>query len=86
MPDILHLAIPGFVLLLVAEVIFVTISKKELFETRDTFSSLAMGIGNVVVGLTTKGVEKMAECRDSGVFLLRLPCQESWNIIPQFNE
>ncbi len=56
MPDILHLAIPGFVLLLLAEVIFDTISKRELFKTRDTFSSLAMGIGNVVVGLATKGV------------------------------
>jgi len=58
MPDILHLAlaIPGFALLLLAEVIFDTISKRELFETKDTFSSLAMGIGNVVVGLATKGV------------------------------
>ena len=53
MPDILHLAIPGFVLLLLAKVIFDTFSKRELFETSDTFSSLAMGIGNVVVGLAT---------------------------------
>lgn len=56
MPDILYLAIPFFVLLLLAEVIFDTIGKKELFETKDTFSSLAMGIGNVIVGLATKGV------------------------------
>jgi sterol desaturase/sphingolipid hydroxylase (fatty acid hydroxylase superfamily) len=56
MPDLLHLAIPAFVLLLLAEVIFDTISKRELFETKDTFSSLAMGVGNVVVGLATKGV------------------------------
>ena len=56
MPDILHLAIPGFVLLLLAEVIFDTVGKRELFETKDTFSSLSMGIGNVVVGLATKGV------------------------------
>jgi len=56
MPEIIHLAIPGFVLLLLAEVIFDTISKRELFEAKDTFSSLAMGIGNVIVGLGTKGV------------------------------
>ena len=56
MPDIIHLAIPAFVLLLLAELIFDTIGRKELFETKDTFSSLAMGIGNVVVGLATKGV------------------------------
>ncbi len=56
MPDLLILAIPGFILLLLAEVIFDTISKRKLFETKDTFSSLAMGIGNMVVGLATKGV------------------------------
>ena len=56
MPEIIHLAIPGFVLLLLAEVIFDTISKRELFEAKDTFSSLAMGIGNVIVGLGTKGI------------------------------
>ena len=56
MPDILYIAIPFFVLLLIAELVFDTIGKKHLFETKDTFSSLAMGIGNVVVGLATKGV------------------------------
>jgi sterol desaturase/sphingolipid hydroxylase (fatty acid hydroxylase superfamily) len=56
MPDILHLAIPGFIILLLAELVFDTLSKKELFGTKDTFSSLAMGIGNVLVGLATKGV------------------------------
>lgn len=56
MPDILYIAIPFFVLLLLAEGIFDTIEKRRLFETKDTFSSLAMGIGNVIVGLGTKGV------------------------------
>ena len=56
MPDILYIAIPFFVLLLLAELVFDTIEKKQLFETKDTFSSLAMGIGNVMVGLGTKGV------------------------------
>ena len=56
MPELIHLAIPGFVLLLVAEMVFDTIEKRGLFETKDTISSLAMGIGNVLVGLITKGL------------------------------
>ncbi len=56
MPELIHLAIPGFVLLLVAEAIFDTLYKKHLYEVKDTFSSLAMGIGNVITGLFTKGI------------------------------
>lgn len=56
MPDLIHFAIPGFVLLLVAEAVFDTLSKREMYELKDTFSSLAMGIGNVLTGLITKGV------------------------------
>jgi len=56
MPELIHYAIPGFVLLLVAEAIFDTLYKKHLYEVKDTFSSLAMGIGNVITGLFTKGI------------------------------
>lgn len=56
MPDLIHFAIPGFVLLLLAEAVFDTLNKRELYEVRDTFSSLAMGIGNVLTGLFTKGL------------------------------
>lgn len=55
-PELIHYAIPGFVLLLLAEVIFAAIEKKDLYETKDAFSSLAMGLGNVAVGLFTKAV------------------------------
>ncbi|TVR82048.1 MAG: sterol desaturase family protein [Saprospirales bacterium] len=56
MPDLIHFAIPAFIALLLAEAIFSAISKKELFETKDTFSSLAMGIGNVLTGLLGKAI------------------------------
>jgi sterol desaturase/sphingolipid hydroxylase (fatty acid hydroxylase superfamily) len=54
--NLIHYAIPAFVLLLLAEVIFNVIDHRDLYEAKDTFSSLAMGIGNVLIGLLTKGV------------------------------
>jgi len=55
-PNLIHYAIPAFVILLLAEVVLATWEKKDWFEAKDTFSSLAMGIGNVLVGLITKGL------------------------------
>ncbi|GAA4451086.1 sterol desaturase family protein [Nibrella saemangeumensis] len=54
MKDLIHYAIPGFVILLTAEVIATAIQKKDFYETKDTASSLSMGIGNVIVGLVGK--------------------------------
>src|SRR5688572_28735268 len=56
MPDLIHYAIPGFVLLLTAEVIFSAWDKRGLCETKDAASSIARGLGNVFIGLLTKGV------------------------------
>jgi len=56
MPNLIHYAIPAFVILLVAEVIISSYHKYHWFETKDTFSSLSMGIGNVLIGLFTKGM------------------------------
>lgn len=56
MPNLVHYAIPGFVLLLLIEVAVAAYEKKDWFEARDTFSSLAMGIGNVIIGLFAKGL------------------------------
>jgi len=53
-PNLIYWAIPGFVLLLVAEAIFAAIEKKDWIEARDSFSSMAMGIGNVITGLVGK--------------------------------
>ncbi len=56
MGDIIHYAIPGFIFLLLVEVGIAVKEKKDWFEARDTFSSLAMGIGNVLIGLFSKGI------------------------------
>ena len=56
MPDLIHFAIPAFIALLLAEIIFSAVSKKELYETKDTLSSLAMGIGNVLSGILGKAI------------------------------
>jgi sterol desaturase/sphingolipid hydroxylase (fatty acid hydroxylase superfamily) len=57
MPSLLHLAIPGFILLLVAEAVFSALDQRDLYEAKDTCASLAMGVGNVLVNLVVKGVE-----------------------------
>ncbi|MBO9151476.1 sterol desaturase family protein [Chitinophaga sp. GCM10012297] len=54
--DPIHLAIPGFVLLLLAEVIFSAREHRHLYETKDAVSSIAMGLGNVFIGLFIKGI------------------------------
>jgi sterol desaturase/sphingolipid hydroxylase (fatty acid hydroxylase superfamily) len=53
-PNLLYYAIPGFVLLLVAEVLWARHNREDWYEAKDAWSSLAMGIGNVVTGLFTK--------------------------------
>jgi len=57
MSNLTHLSIPVFIALIVIEVIVSSyVLKKENFELKDTFSSLIMGLGNVLVSLLTKGV------------------------------
>ncbi|WP_128543998.1 sterol desaturase family protein [Larkinella soli] len=56
MPDLIHYAIPAFVILVLAEVIVTAVQQKDYYEKRDTFSSLAMGIGNALIGLVGKGL------------------------------
>lgn len=53
-PALLYYAIPGFVLLLSLEAWFSYRENKHLYEKKDTFTSLGLGIGNVAVGLVTK--------------------------------
>jgi sterol desaturase/sphingolipid hydroxylase (fatty acid hydroxylase superfamily) len=55
-PNLIHWAIPFFVVLLLAEVLFNVWDHKDLFKAKDTFASLSMGIGNVLVGLVAKGL------------------------------
>ena len=54
MKDLIQYAIPGFIILLVAEVIITAREQKDYYDAKDTAGSLAMGIGNVVVGFVGK--------------------------------
>ena len=53
-PNLIHYAIPAFVILLLAEAIVGAIGQKDWYEAKDTISSLAMGIGNVLINLLAK--------------------------------
>ncbi len=55
-PAILFYAIPGFIVLLSIEAWFSYKEHKQFYETKDTFTSLGLGIGNVLVGFVTKAV------------------------------
>jgi sterol desaturase/sphingolipid hydroxylase (fatty acid hydroxylase superfamily) len=55
-PVILYYAIPVFVLLLSIEAWFSYKENKKLYETKDTFGSLGLGIGNVLTGFITKAL------------------------------
>jgi sterol desaturase/sphingolipid hydroxylase (fatty acid hydroxylase superfamily) len=55
-PSLLYYAIPFFIILLSLEAWLSYREQKELYEVKDTFSSLAMGIGNVLSGLITKAL------------------------------
>lgn len=55
-PAILYYAIPFFVLLLSIEAWFSYRENKKLYETKDTFGSLGLGIGNVLTGFVTKAL------------------------------
>lgn len=54
MKDLIQYAIPGFVILLITEVVVTAIHQKDYYDAKDTASSLAMGIGNVVIGTVGK--------------------------------
>jgi sterol desaturase/sphingolipid hydroxylase (fatty acid hydroxylase superfamily) len=56
MPDLIHLAIPAFVVLLIAEAIFDAIMRRDLYDYVDTAASLTMGLGNVLAGLSAKAL------------------------------
>lgn len=55
-PIVLFYAIPVFVILLSVEAWYSWREHKHLYESYDTFASLALGIGNVLTGFITKGI------------------------------
>ena len=58
-PNLVYIAIPAFILLLIVEAIVSTLDQfdeHDLFEGKDTAASLAMGVGNVITNLGAKAV------------------------------
>jgi sterol desaturase/sphingolipid hydroxylase (fatty acid hydroxylase superfamily) len=53
LPNPVHLAIPGFVLLLAAEWLVARLRKRALFHGKDTLTSLGLGTGSLVAGALT---------------------------------
>ena len=55
-PNLIHFAIPFFVITVIVEAILTVKVQLEEYEFKDATTSIAMGLGNVFVGLFTKGV------------------------------
>lgn len=55
-PALLYYAIPGFIILLSLEAWFSYRENRNLYKKQDTWSSLALGIGNVISGFATKAL------------------------------
>ena len=55
-PEIVAYAVPGFVVLIILEMLMVRRTGRGRYEPRDTLASLSMGLGNRVVGLITGGL------------------------------
>ena len=53
-PNLIHYAIPFFIITLIIEVLVDAREKTNAYETKDAITSLTMGIGNVLLGLISK--------------------------------
>jgi sterol desaturase/sphingolipid hydroxylase (fatty acid hydroxylase superfamily) len=56
MHNLIHLAIPGFIALLILEALLAARMRQDLYEWKDTAASLTMGVGNVIITLVTKAI------------------------------
>ncbi len=54
-PDVIAYAVPAFVLLIILEMFVVRRTGHGRYETKDTFSSLAMGFGNNLIAVIGAG-------------------------------
>lgn len=55
-PNLIHWAIPFFVGFILLEVAITAFQRRNFYEWKDALSSIAMGLGNVLSGLLTKGI------------------------------
>ncbi|KQS03168.1 C-5 sterol desaturase [Sphingomonas sp. Leaf357] len=56
LPDIVTYAVPGFVLLVLVEMIVARVRDRTRYEPKDTLTSLGLGLGSTVAGALTAGV------------------------------
>ncbi|RYE04049.1 MAG: sterol desaturase family protein [Sphingomonadales bacterium] len=56
LPDVVTYAVPGFVLLVLTEMIVVRLRYRHRYEPKDTLTSLALGTGSTVAGALTAGL------------------------------
>ncbi len=56
LPNIIHYAIPFFIITIIIEVILTVKVKLEDYEFKDAMTSITMGLGNVFIGLFTKAL------------------------------
>jgi sterol desaturase/sphingolipid hydroxylase (fatty acid hydroxylase superfamily) len=59
-PDIILFAIPFFIISMMLELYVTTKENIQTYEKKDAFSSIAMGIGNVVLGFLSKALVLLA--------------------------
>jgi sterol desaturase/sphingolipid hydroxylase (fatty acid hydroxylase superfamily) len=57
MPDLIQLAIPAFILLMILEAVAGAILRRDLYEVKDAAASIVMGLGNVFVDLFAKALQ-----------------------------
>jgi sterol desaturase/sphingolipid hydroxylase (fatty acid hydroxylase superfamily) len=58
MPELRNIlidAIPAFIILIILEIYYAYKTQKELYEVKDASTSIALGLGNLFIGLLTKG-------------------------------
>ena len=56
LPDPVHYAVPGFIALVLAEMIVARIKDRARYEPKDTLVSLALGLGSTVAGALSVGL------------------------------
>ncbi len=53
-PDLIHYAIPLFIITLIIEILVDARARSNSYETKDAITSISMGLGNVFLGLISK--------------------------------
>ena len=56
LPDVVQYAVPGFVLLVLVEMIVARLRDRTRYEPKDTLTSLSLGLGSTVAGALTAGI------------------------------